>query len=660
MHPSMAAKIIVVVLILAFYGALAAHRIRLAAADDLGRHLKTGETVMSGDFGIIFRNFYSYTEPDFPTYNHHWLSGVAFYLLHQVAGFGGLVIFKITVLVAALALLFRAAMKKADFWLVAFFSLLAIFALSDRTDMRPEIFSYFFIAIYIYFLADLNEHPEHRRIFWLVPLQILWINMHIFFSIGLMLAAGFLAEKIILNWRDLKNSALVKRLVLLFIALVAASSVNPLGFRAVVYDYQLHNLGNYPIRIAENEPTLHFLNSSAPWASVSASLFLPMILLLAASFALAFYRKERPIFYLLASIGSAGAGFFMTRGVSLFALVFLPAISANLNGPFLALKERLNQKMPDVTEALGKFFGAGIIIALVLFIAARARNNLLYYRGFGVRLSNYSEASAEFFRANDLHGPIFNDTDIGSYLIYEFFPSERVFTDNRFGDAYSKDFFNRYMPITADEDAWARALKNYKFNVIYYYHYDAGGSTRPFLWRRTHDPAWALVYADPYVVILLKNTPENKKVIDTFRITGENAGERLNYLSDSEDPDEQIAAGDLLNLVGRDDLAMEVFKKVVRLWPERSQVWLIMGEMVVDKNDWVNGIAASLFFEKAVAHGAKTAEAYSYLSLAYVKTGQFEKADIAARKALAIDPNYQSAKDRLEEIEKYFIPADAP
>jgi len=41
----------------------------------LGRHIKNGELVLNGDFGILKSNFYSYTEPDFPVINHHWGGG---------------------------------------------------------------------------------------------------------------------------------------------------------------------------------------------------------------------------------------------------------------------------------------------------------------------------------------------------------------------------------------------------------------------------------------------------------------------------------------------------------------------------------------------------------------------------------------------------------
>ncbi len=212
-------------LLLAFYGVILWHQIKLPAADDLGRHIMNGKLVLQGEFRVLDSNLYSYTEPDAFFANHHWLFGVIAYLLHATIGFGGIVIFKVLLLLFAFALLFFIALKRADFWVVAVFSIPTILILMERTSFRPEIFSYLFVVIYLYFLHAAVERPESKQLYWLVPLQILWVNIHIFFVIGVVLAAGFLAEAIIRNYREFWRSLLVKRLavLVLFLAMRASS-----------------------------------------------------------------------------------------------------------------------------------------------------------------------------------------------------------------------------------------------------------------------------------------------------------------------------------------------------------------------------------------------------------------------------------------------------
>ena len=49
-------------------------------------------------------------------------------------------------------------------------------------------------------------------------------------------------------------------------------------------------------------------------------------------------------------------------------------------------------------------------------------------------------AALRFLRTEQLRGPIFNNFDVGGYLIYSLYPRERVYVDNR-PEAYPATFF---------------------------------------------------------------------------------------------------------------------------------------------------------------------------------------------------------------------------
>lgn len=193
-------------------------------------------------------------------------------------------------------------------------------------------------------------------------------------------------------------------------------------------------------------------------------------------------------------------------------------------------------------------------------------------------------------------------------------------------------------------------LKKYNFNAIFFEHYDNGPDARKFLWERMKDPAWSLVYADVYAVILLKNTPENQDIINKFKITKENIEKKLSYLSESQDVNDKIAAGDLFNLMGREDLGIASFRKIVAKRPGESRVWLIMGQWALKQNDLSGPTLAITYLNKAIAYGEVTAEAYNLLGRAYFKTGQIENAKQTAETALKINPDYQDAKELFNQI----------
>ena len=139
------------------------------------------------------------------------------------------------------------------------------------------------------------------------------------------------------------------------------------------------------------------------------------------------------------------------------------------------------------------------------------------------------------------------------------------------------------------------------------------------------DPAWAFIYADPFAVILVRNTSENQEVIEKFQITKDNIGKRLEYLVKSPLMNDQIAAADLFNLIGRDDLAGNQFLKVVKQWPNQGKVWMIMGQMALSYKMEKSDRSAKGFLERAIAEGYKTAEAYNLLGEAYSRISELDK-----------------------------------
>lgn len=616
-------KIAVFILLLALYASFLIHRIELPAADDMARHVKSGELILKGNFDVLRANVFSYTEPAHPFTNHHWLSGAIFYLLHQAVGWPGLVIFKVIVLLFAFSVLFATALKKADFWLVAFFSIPVILILGMRSTLRPEIFSYLFIAIFLYLLVDWDEHPEKNKIFWLIPLQLLWVNMHIFFIIGPLLAGGFLLEKIILSRFKLRGDYPTKKLGLLVIALLAVCLINPNGIRGALYPFQIFE--NYGIDVSENRSASRFLREESPLTSIPVVIFQALVWLLAASFILSL--KSKRILYFLASAATATVGFMIYRTLSLFSLIFLPAVSANLNNIFSDTRK----KMSRVSRTVLLIFFLGL---LGWFIITGVRGKIFPYNAPGFGLTAGANDSAKFFKQHGLKGPIFNDYDIGSYLVHHLYPQEKVFVDNR-PEAYSASFLTDiYGAMLQYEDHWKAALEKYQFNAVFLYQYSKNSSIRPLIYRRFIDPAWALVYVDRYAVIFLKNNPRNQTVIDEFRITLENIEQRIGHLLQSPKLEDQMAAADIFSLVHREDRALEIFKKVVEKWPEKGRVWKVMGELALYYINRPDPVLAVSFLERAIAAGEKTPETYRLLGAAYYRTGNIEKAKETLKKGL--------------------------
>ncbi len=657
-------KLFVFIVIIAFYASFLLVKIGLPTADnDAGLYITDGKVIWQTQ--KVFRlNIYSYTVPDYPVYDHHWLSSVVFYLTHEFFGFKGLTILKTFVLLSAFAVLFFAALKKADFWLVALFSFPTILILAQRTRIRPEMFSYLFIAIFLYLLFDLEKNPERKRIFWLIPLQLLWVNFHLFFFLGIALVGGFLFEKTIfhvpkirqlagwkINLKNLWNDPVVKKLILILPLLFIVVFINPNGIEGALAPLKLHTYTTFVV--SENQPLFNLKASLLSW-DIFSSAFVPMIAIFLLSFI--FYFRKNSVFFLLAGLGSAGVGLVQVRLVTLFAIIFLPAVSSNFNSVFLAIKEWLKRKTPLITR-MASYALIFIIIAAFpykayLINAYAAERG--YSTNFGIGLDKESNAAGEFFKSNGLKGPIFNDYDIGGYIIYHLFPKERVFVDNNGADSYPESFFKDIViPALSWEEKWREIEEKYRFDSIFISIRSGSPAVGNFLWRRLRDPSWALVYADTYAVILVKNASENQEIIRKFRITPENISEKISHLLESNNSMDKIVSGRILYLVGREDLSVSVLKKVVAQYPKNSWAWLYMGAIKSYRNNPSDLISAIIFMENAVNMGEKTSEGYTWLGLAYFKFGQFEKAEKVLQKALWLEPGRYDTTNYLEQLQQY-------
>jgi Tetratricopeptide repeat len=333
----------------------------------------------------------------------------------------------------------------------------------------------------------------------------------------------------------------------------------------------------------------------------------------------------------------------MMRLTPFFGMVFLPAVSAKLASDFT----RLQSSFRRMNRHAKSLLIGGYVALLINLVFIGAAGKLSNYKEVGLGITASSDDSARFFKEQNLKGPIFNDFDVGGYLILKLFPEEKVFTDLRV-EGYSPQFFSdQYLPMLHSEDHWKQALDSYGFNTIFLYRYDENSDFLPFVRNRLHDPEWALVYVDRYALIFVRNREANRPVIEKYQITTANIGEKLQHLIMSLAYDDQVAAGDTFNLFDRVDLADETFLKVVERWPNKGRIWFVLGVDALAKKDPELSIE---YIQKAIAAGQKTSAAYYYLGVGYAADGNYTMAREAFGKALRINPDRQDNTGLMQKV----------
>jgi len=164
---------------------------------DFWWHLKTGEYIVR-NFSIPRIDFYSFTVPGKPWVAHEWLSEVIFYLVYSRAGFNTLIFIFTVLTVLAFWIVFRRT--SAHPFVKGFAVLLSVWSILPTMGVRPRTFTLLFAAIYLALLHRFVRERQTRAIWWLVPLMILWVNLHAGYLLGLVLIGVAIAGVVLDAW----------------------------------------------------------------------------------------------------------------------------------------------------------------------------------------------------------------------------------------------------------------------------------------------------------------------------------------------------------------------------------------------------------------------------------------------------------------------------
>ena len=509
-------KIVIFLLLLVFLATFLIHKINLPT-DDLGRHIKTGQIIWQTK-SVPKINLFSYAETNHSFTNHHWLSELIFYHLYNLIGFTGLIILKIILLLLAFAIFYYLAIHYGNFWWATIFAFLAIPVFIQRTDVRPEIFSYFILALF-FLIFHLYHQGKTKYLYLLIPLQLLWVNLHIYFFLGPFLILVFFIQPLINQqnwWLKLKSyfkpqaNALLWVVLLIFLVLL----INPNFIHGALYP--LFVLANYGYDIVENKSPFYLDDLMD-----NPSILYFKILITLTILGLILNHRRTTFFNFITASSAIFLGWFALRNLPLTALLTLPVLSTSYTQSFNNLFTWLKKKLTTHLIYIEITLAVSTLIFLVLITHASLSQHqdfaFTQNKEWGIGLTQSSEHAAKFYLAQNISGPVFNNFDIGSYLDFYLYP-QKTFVDNR-PEAFTPEFWQYvYIPAQTDQDWWQVFDAHYDFNSIFFGHTDGTGWAVSFLKRITSHPDWTAIYLDQHAIILLKNLDNNKSLIDKFAI----------------------------------------------------------------------------------------------------------------------------------------------
>ena len=508
---------------------------------DLGRHLITGEIILKTNL-VPKTNLFSYTYPNFPFINHHWLSEVLYFVSFQKIGFNGLLILNTALALVSFGLIFFKASKKSGMLAFFFCSILYIPILFERTDVRPEFFSFLFLSLFIVILYKFRE--KFTRLVFLLPfIELLWVNMHIYFPIGIALVVFFTIDNIFKNKSF--NSRYIGIFVVVLLGCVFATLLNPNGLKGALYPFSVFQNYGYPIEENQNifflwsifsKQSILFFFIGAPLLFISLVLNFKRVLLV---------DWLISIFFTILAILSI-------RNFPLFALAtFIP----------------FAKSFSNIKLSLPKYFKTAFLIFL-LGLAVFEAQQTYTKRGFGFGVEKGAKSGVDFFLKNNLKGPIFNNFDIGSYLDYRLYPKEKVFVDGR-PEVYPASFFkDKYIPMQLDQNKFNVEDQKYNFNTIFFSHTDQTPWAEKFIKQITQNKKWNMVYLDDLSVIWTKD----KRVKPNIQTEHSNVRSLI-----------QLAR--FFQLVNFEDQEINVYQKILNINPKYCPALYNLSLKLQLKND---------------------------------------------------------------------------
>lgn len=483
--------------LLAWQFAAGGRWITLLADGDTGWHIRTGQHILE-NLRWPHADLFSFSKPNQPWYAWEWLADVVLAFIHRCAGLSGVVVAAALVLVVSAALVFRRSLAwGGNVFLTMIVLMLAVGAATIHFLARPHIFT---LLAWVFALALLEG--DRRRpgpaVWWLAPLTLVWTNFHGGFTAMLaslaLIAAGRAVEGC---W---ETGSLGRRLrpALRYLALLGAcglaSLINPYGWRLhghiAVYlqsDWIRNVVDEFQSPRFRSEHSLHF-----------------EILLFAALMLVPALLARRQVSEALLVVFWAHAALVSARHVPLFVFLAAPLVAGEAgrlwrawarSRPAKSAVMILEQVSEDLRPGFRRLSLWGPLgLAAVVLATPRAHWPADFpEQKFPVALVHRHQERLAGAR-------VFTTDQWGNYLIYRFYPRQRVFMDGR-SDFYGPEIGNQYLRAAHGRSGWSEFLDRWGFEFV------LSPSEWPLASLLAQSGEWRLLERDKLAVLYERSRP---------------------------------------------------------------------------------------------------------------------------------------------------------
>ncbi|CAN5148353.1 hypothetical protein BH10PSE10_BH10PSE10_15030 [soil metagenome] len=197
-------------------------------------------------------DIYSFTRPGASWISSSWLAQVLFAASYAVVGWAGPVILAAFGTASAFALLVHALCRRFAATHAVIVAMAAAVLSAHHFLARPHLLA---LPVMVAWVIGLVNASDERRApsFWLLPLIVLWANLHGGFVLGLALIAPFALDAV-WNAGASQRLPLALRWMAFGVCALVASWITPYGWNSLLAARQILDLGGAMALIAEWQP----------------------------------------------------------------------------------------------------------------------------------------------------------------------------------------------------------------------------------------------------------------------------------------------------------------------------------------------------------------------------------------------------------------------
>jgi len=445
-------------------------------------HVKTGELIVR-NLAPPTSDVFSFTNEGKHWVDHEWLSQLFMYGLYGAAGYAGsALVFAAIGLVSVLVgyqLMRRLNVPEV---LALGLTALGIVLGFEFWIVRPAPISAALLGL-VYYNCYLFRRGRARSLWPVVPLMVLWANVHGGYVLGLVLVGLLVVAELIaggLAGPRFRHAARVGVIAFL------VTGLNPYTYELWLYPFTYFVGDNHSIAIVSEwqAPQLFHSLGSIPLGVT----ILAFVALGASSGKADLWRIGVALLFTFFALQSA-------RHQLFFAVVIPPLLGDLVAERWPGLLELPRRPI----SALLSFANLAAVV-LVAAITVQTVATLGFQTGDTPKLNAaalpFPVDGANFISRNYPQSRVFNEYAWGGYLIYENWPEMKVFIDGR-ADLHG-DLLAEYEVVWAGRPGWDRILDRYSIDAVIF------GSNSDLARLLRSDARWEEAFIGPYESVFVR------------------------------------------------------------------------------------------------------------------------------------------------------------